>query len=178
MIHKKTTLSFLLLVSVCITGLHAQEGITVSGGDASGEGGSASYSIGQIVYTTNPGSNGSVGQGVQQPFEISVVSAIEEGKEINLQFSAYPNPANDFLILTIGGEAGSQYKAYLYDINGKLLSVEDIISPETRIDMRNLLPSIYFLKIVETLGIATPSQSTYQISTSAQGIKTFKIIKN
>jgi len=178
MLHKKTTLSLLLLVSVCITSLFAQEGISVSGGDASGDGGSVSYTIGQIVYTTNVGSNGSVGQGVQQPFEISVVSAVEEAKDIFLQFSAYPNPAKDFLILTIGGENSSQYKAYLYDINGKILSVEDIVSLETRIDMRNLLPAIYFLKIVETLGIATPSQSAYQIPTTAQGIKTFKIIKN
>jgi len=51
-------------------GLQAQETIPASGGKASGSGGTASYSFGQVVYTTYTGTNGLVAQGVQQPFEI------------------------------------------------------------------------------------------------------------
>ncbi|MBV1889111.1 MAG: HYR domain-containing protein, partial [Proteobacteria bacterium] len=46
--------------------ISAQESINVSGGDATGTGGSSSYSVGQVFYTTNVGATGSVAQGVQQ----------------------------------------------------------------------------------------------------------------
>jgi hypothetical protein len=43
-----------------------------AGGEATGSGGSVSYSVGQVVYTTNTGINGSVAQGVQQPYEFQM----------------------------------------------------------------------------------------------------------
>lgn len=49
----------LTLAGLLWTGLaHAQESIHTSGGDASGSGGSAAYSVGQVFYTSNTGSNG------------------------------------------------------------------------------------------------------------------------
>ena len=48
----------------------AQESANSSGGDATGSGGTIAYSIGQVVYTTNTGSNGSVAKGVQHAYEI------------------------------------------------------------------------------------------------------------
>ncbi|MGC8754863.1 MAG: hypothetical protein ACP5QJ_07625, partial [Thermosulfidibacteraceae bacterium] len=76
--HKKLKLSAVLLLGLGLTGLQAQESVNATGGNASGNGGTVAYSVGQVVYTTNTGTNGSVAQGVQQPFEISVVSGIEE----------------------------------------------------------------------------------------------------
>ena len=75
--HKKTFISaaFLLLG---LGGLHAQESVNSSGGEATGTGGTASYSVGQVVYTTATGTNGSVAQGVQQPYEISTTVGINE----------------------------------------------------------------------------------------------------
>lgn len=73
---KKTKLKLcvILLLSIGLTtGLRAQETIPVTGGEASG-GGTVSYTAGQIIYTTNTGTSGSVTQGIQQPFEISVVT--------------------------------------------------------------------------------------------------------
>jgi hypothetical protein len=70
--------------------VHAQSTIPATGGNAAGNGGSVSYTVGQIVYTTVSGTNGSVAQGVQQPYEISVVTGIEN-KEINLSCSIYSN---------------------------------------------------------------------------------------
>ena len=69
--HKKiiTSVVFLLLG---LGGLHAQENTTAAGGEATGSGGTASYSVGQVVYTTVTGTNGSVAQGVQHPYEISI----------------------------------------------------------------------------------------------------------
>lgn len=57
--HKKIKLCAVLLLGLGLTRLQAQEAIPASGGNATGNGGSASYSVGQVVYTTNTGTNGS-----------------------------------------------------------------------------------------------------------------------
>ncbi|MDY0143012.1 MAG: T9SS type A sorting domain-containing protein [Bacteroidales bacterium] len=160
--HKRLKLSVILLLGLGLTGLQAQESINATGRDASGSGGSASYSVGQVVYTTNTGTNGSVAQGVQQPFEISVVAGLEEAKGINLSVTAYPNPTTDYLTLSIGEFEISNLSYQLYDMNGKLLQSEKITGNQTSIVMSNLVPATYFIKVIQ----------------NNKEVKTFKIIKN
>jgi hypothetical protein len=156
------------LLGLGLAGLQAQESVNATGGNASGSGGSVSYSVGQVVYTTNTGANGTVAQGVQQPFEISVVTGLEEAKGINLSVTAYPNPTTDYLTLEVKDYELSNLNFQLYDMNGKLLQSEKITGNQTSIVMSNLVPATYFVKvIVKTQGIA-----------SQQELKTFKIIKN
>ena len=160
--HKKLKLSAVLLLGLGLTGLQAQESVNATGGNASGSGGSASYSVGQVVYTTNTGTNGSVAQGVQQPYEILVVTAIEEAKGINLSVSAYPNPTTDYLTLEVKDFELSTLYFQLYDMNGKLLQSEKITGNQTSIVMSNLVPATYFVKVTQ----------------GNKEVKTFKIIKN
>ena len=160
--HKRLKLSALLFLGLGLTGLQAQTSVNATGGNASGSGGSASYSVGQLAYTTNTGTNGSVSEGVQQPFEISVVTGIEEAKGINLSVSAYPNPTTDYLTLSISEFEISNLTYQLYDISGKLLQSEKITGNQTNIVMSNLVPANYFVKVIA----------------GNQLIKEFKIIKN
>jgi len=160
--YKKLKLSAVLLLGLGLTGLQAQESVNATGGNASGSGGSASYSVGQVAYQTHTGTNGSVSEGVQQPFEISVVTAIEEAKGINLSFTAYPNPTTDYLTLEVKEFELSNLHFQLYDINGKLLQNEKITGNQTSIVMSNLVPATYFVKVVQ----------------ENKEVKTFKIIKN
>ena len=146
--HKRLKLSAVLLLGLGLTGLQAQETIPATGGNASGSGGTVSYSVGQVVYTTNTGTNGSVAQGVQQPFEISVVTGIEQ-TAINLAISAYPNPTTDFLLLKVESEKLKDLSYQLYDLNGKLLQNKKIEGNETSIVMSNLVPATYFVKVTE-----------------------------
>ena len=155
-------LSALLFLVLQLTGLHAQEAIITSGGDASGSTGSVSYSIGQVVYTTNNGTNGSAAQGVQQPYEISVVTGLEEAKGINLDFSVYPNPAINYVTLKIENYKTENLMYQLYDNNGKLFENKKVTGSETQIDMSSLVISTYFLKV----------------SNANKVLKIFKIIKN
>ena len=62
---KELRLSTVILLCFGMFGLQAQQVVTTSGGNASGNGGSVSYSIGQIVCITNANSNGNEAQGVQ-----------------------------------------------------------------------------------------------------------------
>ena len=151
----------LLTYYLSLSTIQAQDAIPVTGGNVSGSGGTVSYTVGQVVYTNNTGYNGSVAQGVQQPFEISVVTTIEEDKGISLNFMVYPNPAANVLILKIEGKIPPQWMASLSDMNGKLLENKKITENETIILIGNYASAIYFLKIADT----------------NKEIKTFKIVK-
>ena len=158
--NKKTKLTALLLLGIGFNQVYAQQASTASSGNASGSGGSVAYSIGQIVYTTNTGTTGSVVQGVQQPYEISVRTGLEEAG-INLNLSAYPNPTTNYLMLQIDNyDKALSYQ--LYDISGKLLESNAIVANSTTIKMEQLATGNYFLKVSQN--------NTF--------VKTFKIIKN
>lgn len=154
MIHKKTItgVAFLLLG---LGGLYAQETVPATGGDAIGTGGSSSYTLGQVVYTNNPGSNGSIKQGVQQPYEISITLGVDV-TEINLELLAYPNPTNNALTLNIGNYNNEKLTYQLYNIQGELLASKQITNRNTIISMQDLPMSTYVLSVlVNNLSIKT-----------------------
>ena len=156
--HKKTIFSVAFLL-LGLGGLHAQESPTATGGEATGVGGSACYSIGQVVYTTNTGSNGSVEQGVQQPYEISATVGINESS-ISLEMSVYPNPTTNYLTLKVEITKNLSYQ--LFDMQGKVIVSKKITDNTTTVVMESLPTSTYLLKVTD----------------SNKTVKTFKIIKN
>ncbi|HOF20629.1 MAG TPA: T9SS type A sorting domain-containing protein [Bacteroidales bacterium] len=160
--QKLLKLSAMLLFCLGLTGLQAQESVNTTGGNASGSGGTVTYSVGQLVYQTHATQFGSMAHGVQQPYEISVVTGIEEAVGIKLSLSAYPNPTTDYLTLEVKDFDLSALYFYLYDMNGKLLQNEKIKSIQTNIDMSNLEPGSYFIKVIR----------------KNKEFKTFKVIKN
>jgi len=140
--------------------LRAQETVPATGGDASGSGGSSSYTVGQVVYTET-GTNGSVAQGVQQPYEISTTIGIDV-TEIKLDLVAYPNPTNNSLTLNIGNYSYEKLTYQLFDIQGKLLDSKQIVNSSTTIGMQDLPVSTYLLNVLDNSSL----------------IKTFRIVKN
>lgn len=156
--HKKTMtiIAFLLLG---LAGLYAQESLTASGGEATGAGGTASYSVGQVFYTTNTGSGGTLTQGVIQPYEIYAILGIEE-TAIALEMAVYPNPTSSYLTLKTGDNADYSYQ--LYDIQGRIIENKKVTTNNTTISMEALPTATYFLKVTNY----------------SQLVKTFKIIKN
>jgi len=163
MSRKRLKLSLVLLFGLGLTiNSHAQKAIPASGGNASGTGGSVSYTIGQLLYTTHSGTNGSVAEGVQQPYEISIIVGIEQAKDITLVCMAYPNPTTDLLILEVENTNREKLFFQLYDLTGKQLVSKRLVDIRTTISMAHLAPATYFLKVRNNQRI----------------LKTFKIIKN
>lgn len=148
---KKEIRCFLVVLCCCgfFTPLKGQETIPATGGNANGSGGSVSYTVGQILYSTVSGTNGTAAQGVQQPFEISVVTAIRSTEEINLQCLVYPNPTSGLAKLVFGSIDYENLRFRLYDINGVLLQDKKVESRETEISMEKLSSSVYFLKVIK-----------------------------
>ncbi len=150
----------LLLFGFAVVTAQAQQATTATGGTASGSGGTVAYSVGQVVYTTNTGSNGSVAQGVQQPYEIFVELGVEN-PEISLTMQAYPNPTFDNLTLNVGNNELSNLNFQLIDLNGRVIENRIISNAIETIGMENVAAAVYFLKVTR----------------SNTEIKTFKIIK-
>ncbi len=141
-----------------IGGLFAQETVPATGGDAIGTGGKCSYTVGQAVYTVNLGANGSVVQGVQQPYEISTTIGLNE-TSVNLKLSVYPNPTTNYLTLSVTDNVGLNYQ--LCDPQGRIIESKVIRNSTTNISLETPSVAIYFLTILK----------------NNQVIKIFKVIK-
>ena len=139
----------------------AQQSVNSSGGNATGSGGTVSYSIGQVVYTTNSGNSGNVTQGVQQAYEIISVGINENEPKISL--SVFPNPIAENLILQVNDFERSTLNFQLCDMQGKQLSKGQIIAKQTQINTASLSNATYFIHVVNQ---------------ENQKVHTFKIIKN
>lgn len=153
---KKFTITIALL-GTCYAGL-AQSNTLSGGGEATGSGGSVSYSIGQVDYINSSGSGGSVNQGVQQPYELFVAGLSEEGL---VSLNMYPNPTSDKLIIEVD-ETLQDLTFDLTDMNGKLLISQPIKEKETVLNLKELAVGSYNLIVQHQNGI----------------IESFKIIKN
>ena len=139
--------------------LSAQENTVASGGKAMGSGGTVSYSVGQVVYTTNAGTNGSLSQGVQQPYVVSTTIGLNE-TSIQLELAVYPNPTTNNLTLTTDDSESLSYQ--LFNIQGAEISSKTLNSKTSNISLEGHPPATYFLKVIKNNKV----------------IKAFKIIKN
>lgn len=151
----------IFLAATGFSELQAQQALVSSGGNANGSNGKVSWSVGQVAYTSIENANGSVNQGVQQPFEFFTVG-VDESKDITLSMTVYPNPTSDKIILKVGTEKFENSSYQLNDFNGKLLVNQKLTGVQTSISMENFPPASYILKV------------TY----NGKEQKTFKIIKN
>jgi hypothetical protein len=129
--------------------VYGQVTFPATGGTATGSGGKATYTVGQLVFNEFTGTTGSVIGGVQQPYEISVVTAIESTNGIILQCIIYPNPTSGFIRLVIKSIENDSMRFRLFDINGVLLQDKEIESEETEISLESFSSSVYFLKVIK-----------------------------
>jgi hypothetical protein len=155
---KKTSLLLSVLLATQL--LCSQEAITVSGGAAAGSGGSVSYSVGQVFYTTYTTTAVSVSQGVQHPFEFQTLSN-PELTTVNLTAVTYPNPTKDFIILKISDRTINNLRYTLFDLNGKFIASDAITASNTPIQMKHLAIGAYVLKVIQ----------------KNKSLKSFKILK-
>ncbi len=167
-----TKILFALLSVVVCHSVYGQQAISAAGGNASGSGGSASYTVGQVVYTTKSSSGGTVSEGVQQSYEISILLSVDEAKIITLTCSVFPNPVISDLTLQVEENYPHPLAYQLYSLKGQVLQSAKIVSSETTISMGNLTGGLYFLRIIETKGVWPLTNSSLQV------VKIFKIIKN
>jgi hypothetical protein len=145
--NKRRLLAGILAVILASNLAFCQQSVVSAGGNATGTGGSTSFTVGQVTYTVVTGTNGFVIQGVQQPYEISTVTGIEV-EDVTLDYAVYPNPTAGMLRLVISAPDPEDFSFQIYDLNGKLLGNKKITGNETDISMDHLPGSVYFLKVI------------------------------
>ena len=155
----KKQLTILLMLCIAIT--QAQQSANAAGGNAIGSGGSASYSVGQVSYTAITGVSGNSYQGVQQPYKIFSPLGINNYPAITLAMSVFPNPTQTLINLKIENDNKTLWFV-LYDLTGKIITVQKIYDNLTQVPMQNLAAGSYLLKVND----------------AEKELKTFKIIKN
>ena len=140
------TISFCLLFTVEFT--FAQAALTASGGEAVGDGGTLSYTIGQVDYIQASGSGGTASQGVQQPFTITVLGN-EDYPGIELKAVVFPNPTTNYINLIITNVVAEDLSYQLFDMNRRIISSHKITNQETIIPMERLASTTYLLYVLD-----------------------------
>lgn len=154
----------LIFILAGVTTLFAQSVIVPVGGDAQSNGGSVSYTVGQIAVQTVSNSNGSVSvaEGVQQPYEIQTVG-VDDYLQIAFDAVVYPNPTENLAQLRLNGfeipDGG--LRAILYDGSGKRLQTHSVTEELTTLQIGQYATGTYYLELRNGIRI----------------LKTFKVIR-
>lgn len=154
----------LLSIFFVLTGIvvFAQSDIVPAGGTATGEGGTVTFTIGQIAVQSQGEGSITFSEGVQQPYEIQTIG-IDNYPDITLNAVVYPNPTAGNVQLTMNNVQNVQLEGEVraFDTNGKLLFVKKIEGETTDIPMSDLAAGTYFVNVVS----------------GKQVLKTFKVVK-
>jgi len=141
-------LSLLIQLLITQAGIYSQTAVPATGGNISDVGGTVSYTVGEVVYTTISNNNVTITQGVQQPYEIFTVG-IEDGINENISLSVFPNPSENELNLQVDGADYSNYSFQLSDLQGKILESGNISTNLTLLNLTDYPSAPYFVKILQ-----------------------------
>lgn len=141
----RSILLFLFIFSFT-NNVSAQQSANTTGKNVSQNNTTISYSIGEVYYNTTTTLSSVITQGIQQPYEIYLISGIGNEKDVQL-ITAFPNPTSSTIKIVIQDIKidGLNYK--LYDLLGKEILSGDITSNQTEVDLNNLMPAVYFIKV-------------------------------
>ena len=140
----------------------AQSNIVPMGGTATGNGGTVTYTIGQIAVQSYGEGSTSISEGVQQPYEIQAVG-VDTYPQITLNAVVYPNPTEDLVRLQLNGfeiPVGG-LRAILHDGNGKQLQTLTVTDDLTTFQIGHYATGTYYLELRD----------------GRQVLKTFKVVR-
>lgn len=153
----------MLIFSLLTFSLFSQSAVVPAGGTASGSGGSATYTVGQIADQRVETTGKYIIEGVQQPYEFQTVG-VDNYPGIKLEAVIFPNPTPDFINLRISNfeipEDG--LTAQLFDKHGRLLQVFQVTELLTNMDLSVYPSATYQLRVMDGKRL----------------LKTFQIVKN
>ena len=135
-----------------VTFTNAQNTITTTGSDFSGDNISISYTIGQLKVNTIDNVNSTplildFLQWVQYCFDVYVCRDYN-----SISFSIYPNPTSSFVNISFE-KLEAPITLRVFDIRGRLIN-ENIFSEKiTQFDMSNYSNGIYFLSFYNFCGL-------------------------
>jgi hypothetical protein len=145
-IKKKYYLWLCLLCTLTVK-LQAQEVVTTSGGYGETTGARVTWTIGEPVTETICGTNIILTQGFNQGNFI--ITIVKDPDEYGITLKVFPNPAHDRVRISSDNTKLENLRYILFDISGRVLKDNILLSPESEIPVRGLNPSIYLLKVYQ-----------------------------
>lgn len=138
----------------------AQQGTMACGGDAANANGSVSYSIGQVAYSPLATPQGTVNEGVQQPYEWLVMNAPDAAAELNA--TLLPNPTNAGVTIQLSDPLVEALSYTLRDAAGRMVRGAAVTSTQFMVPMEDLQSATY----------------TIVLTTEQKAVATFRVIKH
>jgi hypothetical protein len=132
-------LSFMFLPFI----INAQQSINTLGSNIKTHSGSITYTLGQIDYISLENRDAWMNQGVQQPY-ISVTDAVHESEGCIV----FPNPTTGLLSFNLSDSKDISLNYQIYSVNGVLAGYGEKIKGTDRINISNIMPGIYIIKII------------------------------
>jgi hypothetical protein len=130
--------------------LQAQQTALASGGNGSGTGGSFAYSVGQTMYTSQSNSATSLSKGVQQGFELFLITGLEDEDRFGLAATVFPNPTSSYLTVEIKNYSpGTAMEIFLFDAKGQQVHRQKVVDVQTQIAVEYLSSALYVLKLIQ-----------------------------
>jgi len=148
--------SYMVILS---NNLYAQQVVSSAGGNGQNSSGTISYTLGELVITSQSDGNNSLTQGFHQTWII--ITAINDQPTPGFSLLAYPNPTYDFVTVKFNERETGDLECTLFNQLGQLLLKEKQIKNEIKISFEKYNPGIYFIKIMS----------------EGKEIQTYKIIK-
>ena len=137
------TITFCLFLWMSPQFCRAQAAVSASGSQLKSTGGAMNFTVGQVVFTSKPGSSGRMSEGVQQvyPAKVTPVNELVHLREVTL----FPNPTDELLTLNIPN-LGTDYVTYMIlDATGRMLRTGLVQSALSDISLRGLASGTYHI---------------------------------
>ncbi len=141
---KKSIIPIVVFISFGF-GSFGQNGLSASGGHFKTNGGSTSFTVGQVAYVLKKGTGSYVNEGVQQVYtkKTTPIDELVYLKEVQL----YPNPTQEIFNLIISTKENVQVRYTIMDYLGKEIRNGNILSEKSEISLRDLPSGNYFISL-------------------------------
>lgn len=149
-----------ILLLLASTGLAAQEAVLSSGSYHRGSAASLSWSLGELSVTTLRAGGVILTQGVQQARLTATPAGEPAG--VGLGITAYPNPATDYLTVSMGGGGAGSAHLALHDLHGRVILRERLAGSPHTLNLSGIPPAVYVLRVYE----------------GGRELKTFRVVKH
>jgi hypothetical protein len=148
---EKIGLSFFMIASIISKAQTITPEVKATGGTSyQNSTAQISFTIGEPITTTLSSSNGIMTQGYQQT-KISVTSTGIEPILASNQFSYYPQPSSNTLIVQSQNNVEG-YKISLFDINAQEVLCQNFGNSQTVIDVNSFKEGVYIVAVADEKG--------------------------
>ena len=102
------------------------------------------------MYTAQSNSTTSLSKGVQQGFELFLITGIEEEDRFGLAAMVFPNPTSNYLTIEIKNYNPTMaLELFLFDAKGQQVHRQRVVDVQTQIAVEHLASALYMLKLVQ-----------------------------